>query len=239
MILVPGKNIYREFQEGAYYHIYNRGVDKRIIFLDEQDYKVFLNNLKIYLINKEDKPINKIPFTLKGTTFQGVPHQLKDYHNKIELICYCLMPNHFHLLIKQSEQTVISEFMKSLTVKYSMYFNNKYKRSGQLFQSRYKAIRIGDEGYLLHLSRYIHLNPIAYTNNLIDTYSSYGEYLGLKKTKWINSEIILEYFKQSLNEDLGIPKAIKYDTYKDFVEGKSTQHFYDLTTYILEDSAEH
>ena len=98
-----------------------------------------------------------------------------------------------------------------------MYFNKKYKRVGKLFQGHYKAILIYDENYLLHLSRYIHLNPSEYTNNLETAYSSYVEYLGKRKTFWIKPDVILSFFKNVTKDFMqGI------NTYKGFVEKSGT-----------------
>lgn len=210
---MPGINVNKIFIKDGYYHIYNRGVEKRKIFLDEQDYKVFLYNLKEYLSKPKKQSDLKTNFTLQGTTFKGIPRQRKNYHKKINLLAYCLMPNHFHLLINQSDNKSISNYMKSLLVKYSMYFNNKYDRVGQLFQGRYKAILIQDENYLLHLSRYIHLNPSEHTEDLINTYSSYANYLELRKTKWVKPKFILKFFNNTV-----IPEIKKINSYKDFVE---------------------
>ncbi len=94
-----------------------------------------------------------------------------------------------------------------------MYFNKKYDRVGSLFQSVYRAVLITNEPYLLHLSRYIHLNPSELTNNLASAYSSYKDYLGLRKTSWIKSDIVLEQF----NNKVGI-EFKKINNYRDFVE---------------------
>lgn len=203
---MPSRNVYKTLIKDGYYHVYNRGVEKRTVFLVEKDYMVFLNNLKIYL-TKPDEP------SLQGTTLKTLPRQRKNYNTGVELIAYCLMPNHFHILIKQIDDNSLKNFMKSLTVKYSMYFNKKYDRVGQLFQGRYKAVLITNDSYLLHLSRYIHLNPSEYTNNLVDAYSSYGDYLGLRKTKWIKPDIVLNFFNKQVT-----PEFKKINNYKDFVE---------------------
>lgn len=190
---MPGKNILKVYVEEGYYHIYNRGVEKRKIFLDDQDYKVFLKCLKLYL----DPPPLKIPsrtVTINNYTFKAPAKPLKNFHGQLELLSYCLMPNHFHLLIKQKAKNTIELFMRSLCTKYSVYFNKRYDRVGSLFQGPYKAVLIDSDNYLLHLSRYIHLNP-AKVSPLHMAYSSYTEYLGKRKTSWINIKTILSYFK--------------------------------------------
>ena len=92
------------------------------------------------------------------------------------------MPNHIHLLIKQKNKDSIKKFTQSLFTRYSIYFNRKYKRSGPLFQGVYKATNVINKDYLLDITRYIHKNPLKYTKNLIESYSSYATYLGLNNT---------------------------------------------------------
>ena len=207
---MPQKNSIKTYVKDGHYHIYNRGVEKRTIFKDTQDYKVFLKYLKEYLSEPPKPEEIKTIFTLQGASFKGIKRQPKNYHNRIKLMSYCLIPNHFHLLIKQSENKIIENFMRSLATRYSMYFNKKYNRVGKLFQGHYKAVLITKDNYLLHLSRYIHLNPSEYSDNIIDAYSSYGEYLGLRKTKWVKPGFILSFFNQVV-----IPEV---NSYKNFVE---------------------
>lgn len=209
---MPAKNLIRTESENSYYHIYNRGVEKRIIFIDEQDYKVFLKYLKDYLSPLPDPSKIKKPFTLQGYTFQGVPHQVKNFYKKVKLIAYCLMPNHFHFILYQKNVHEIKNFMQSATTRYSMYFNKKYDRVGCLFQGTYKSVLINNEDYLLHLSRYIHLNPSENFDKLETAYSSYANYLGIRKTTWVKPQIILSFFENAKKDFL------KNNTYKKFVE---------------------
>lgn len=209
---MPAKNTIKIYVENSYYHIYNRGVEKREIFIDEQDYKIFLGYLKEYLSPVPKSKNHTIDFTVRGKSFKGVDYIVKNYDNQIELIAYCLMPNHFHLLIKQVEGKSMELFMRSLATRYSMYFNKKYDRVGSLFQGPYKSVMIDDESYLLHLSRYIHLNAAENYNDLTKAYSSYAEYLGIRKTEWIKPHAILQYFDQTKAD------FIKTNSYKDFVE---------------------
>ena len=210
---MPAKNVIKIYIKDSYYHIYNRGVEKRKVFKDQQDYKVFLKYLKQSLNTPPDPKSIKQTFTLQGETFKGVPRQVKNFHKEIILLAYCLMPNHFHLLIKQNSSKSIELFMRSISTRYSMYFNKKYQRVGSLFQGPYKAVHVKDEVYLLHLSRYIHLNPIEFTNDLTRAFSSYSEYLNLRKTKWVKPEVILSSFNQAK-----LPFFKKTNRYQDFVE---------------------
>ena len=211
---MPAKNSIKIYVKNGYYHIYNRGVEKRVVYQDIQDYKVFLGYLREYL-SKPDENSKKdmVFFTLQGQTFKGIKRSPKNYFNEIELIAYCLMPNHFHLLLKQNQPHSLEKFMKSLTSRYSIYFNKKYDRQGSLFQGRYRGVLVNDEPYLLHLSRYIHLNPSEFTKDLVSAYSSYADYLGLKRTPWLKPNFILDQF----NTKVGI-EFKKINSYKDFVE---------------------
>lgn len=139
------------FAPDEYYHIYNRGTDKREIFLGPRDYDRFSQLL--YLCNGQ-KPVS-VREASKGRSFEC------DRGDTIVNIgAYCLMPNHFHLLIKEKEEGGISTFMKKLATGYSMYFNIKNERSGSLFQGRFKSKHIEEDEYLKYLFAYIHLNPV-------------------------------------------------------------------------------
>ncbi len=192
---MASRNSIKSDVKGGYYHVYNRGVEKRTIFEDEMDYKVFLGYVKEYLSPKDDsKKILQITF--KDTVFKGVPRLPKNYSDRIELLVYCLMPNHFHFLLKQSQKGWMKQFVHSLLLRYSTYFNKKYGRVGPLFQGRYKAVLVDNDAYLLHLSRYIHLNPSEYSSNLVEAYSSYSDYLGFRNASWVNTKTILDYFNR-------------------------------------------
>lgn len=141
---------------GEVYHIYSRGVDKRIIFLSIKDKERFIKLL--YLCNSKDKfkfdhykklPLSKIP----------PPERI------VAVGAYCLMNNHFHILVKEITENGISTFMEKLLTAYSMYFNKKYRRSGALFEGRFKARHVDKDNYLRYLYCYIHLNPIKFVDS--------------------------------------------------------------------------
>ena len=207
---MPSKNRVKIYVENAYYHVYNRGVAKQEIFREIQDYKVFLKYLKDVLTENK---INKIPFSLRGRSFQATERQVKNFQNQIALIAFCLIPNHFHLLIKQKNKESMESFMRSLITRYASYFNKKYDRVGPVFQGRYKAALIRKDEYLLHLTRYIHLNPLEYTKDLTKAFSSYSVYVGMTKTSWVQPEFILKFFNNPV-----IPELTKISDYKSFVE---------------------
>lgn len=209
---MPSKNLLKVYVENGYYHVYNRGVEKRTIFVDEQDYKVFLSYIK-EILSPPDKNKQKITFSLRGQSFEGVKEPLKNYSDDISLIAFCLMPNHYHLLIQQNDRKALEGFMRSLMTRYSMYFNKRHNRVGYLFQGRYKAVLIENENYLVYLSKYIHRNSLEYTNNLVEAYSSYSQYISTKPAIWVRPKVVLNFFSSENNIDFK-----KYNSYKDFVE---------------------
>lgn len=204
---MPSKNAIKKYVAGGYYHVYNRGVEKRSIFIDDQDYRTFLNILKIVLTPKED---------LDNTDFINITNKA----DSLELVAYCLMPNHFHFIIKQFDETAMSEFMKIIMTAYVPYFNKRYKRVGSLFQGRYKAVLIERDEYLSHLSRYIHINPLEENNALKEyPYSSYKYYLSDSHPKWLNPLIVKSMFTNTKEYERFI-KDQKIDSMK-FVRGLS------------------
>ncbi len=188
---MPAKNSVKQFVENGYYHLYNRGVEKRDIFLDEQDYAVFLSYLKKYL-----DPTGSDPHPLA---------------KEVDLLVFCLMPNHFHLLVKQSSLNGITKLVRAVCTNYVMYFNKKYDRIGTLFQGKYKAVLVDNDAYLLHLSRYIHLNPGSDPKTY--NYSSYKYYLGRKNANWIKTTEVLAYFKTA--KRINLKDFFSYESFVD------------------------
>ena len=145
------------FSVGEYYHLYNRGNDKRLIFLDDNDCLRFL--VLLYVCNNTAEVHIS---SYKGD--QGVSlmemFELERGDSLVSIGAYCLMPNHFHLLVKAESEQGISVFMKKILTGYSMYFNKKYQRSGKLFEGPFKAKHVDEDSYLQYLYAYIHLNPV-------------------------------------------------------------------------------
>lgn len=174
---MPSRNIEKIYVHDTFYHIYNRGVNKRRIFIDDQDYAVFLNLLKRYLSETAIKDS-------KGRTYESL-------HGKVELVSFCLMPNHFHMLLYLHEPAAITRLLRSVVGSYTVYFNKRHGRVGHLFQDRFKAVEIDNDSYLSHISRYIHLNPVSYKTW---DYTSLPYYLGEKYATWVQPDRILELF---------------------------------------------
>jgi putative transposase len=155
-----------------YYHIYNRGVEKRKIFISESDYKRFL-----FILNA----FNTTESTENLTRSQQKNERGSTSFRLVEIEEYCLMPNHFHLLLRQLKDGGISKFLQKVITGYTMYFNTKYDRTGVLFQGRHKSKHVDRESYLDWLRLYIHLNPL-------DLYIKDWKEKGIPKLK-INSSI--------------------------------------------------
>lgn len=178
------------FETGSYYHIYNRGVEKRQIFLDERHYKRFLQTLYYYHFSGPKPKLS-----------QQFHFKIKDFYQNpkiVDIICYCLMPNHFHLLIRQQTEGGIKEFMQKILNSYTKFFNVKNNRVGPLFQGTFKAVPIKTDFQLMHVSRYIHLNP--YVSGLIKDleaypYSSYPEFIEIAQGQICNKKHIIDFFK--------------------------------------------
>jgi putative transposase len=226
---MPSRNSIKIYVKDGFYHIYNRGVEKRIIFEDDQDYKVFLKYLKEALSPPPDSKLLKKTISLQGASFKGVPRQPKNFQTQIDLLAFCLMPNHFHLLLKQSSKDSMESFMRSVITRYSMYFNKRYSRVGKLFQGHYKACLIKNDNYLLHLSRYIHTNPLENYSDLTKAYSSYSQYIGLTKSNWLKPELILSFFDRA---DKSFFRGT--NTYNNFVEKSEIDSESMLGKLILE-----
>lgn len=214
---MPARNSRKQYLENGFYHLYNRGVEKRIIFLDQQDYNVFLFYLKQYLLPKNEKELYEklsnpsISYKERAEIIKLL--RLNNFFEEITLLAYCLMPNHFHFFIKQKSAGSIDKLMNSLCTRYSMYFNAKYKRVGSLYQGVYKAVLVNHENQFLHLSRYIHQQAVALKGEAFqgkDQSSSLPDYLGKDNNEWIHPEEILAYFSKT-NPTLSYESFITQD----------------------------
>ena len=200
---MPSKNTLKTYIEDSYYHLFNRGVEKRSIFLDQQDYDTFLSYLREYLQPRDYKTIDRKLSApdLKWRDRAKILNTLRisNFNDEISLLAYALMPNHFHLLIRQKNAVSIDRFMRSLCTRYVLYFNGKYQRVGPLFQGVYKAVLVENETQFLHLSRYIHAQALAIAepDTKFAQPSSYPEYIGQRKTTWVHPGEVLSFFSNS------------------------------------------
>ena len=158
------------FEQGGYYHIFNRGVARHKIFYEEKNY--------IYLLKKVKTLIPRSDLTI---------------------IAYCLMPNHYHFLIRQDAELPVSAFIQNLFNSYSKAVNKMYKRSGTLFEGKCRAKQVQEEAYLLHLCRYIHRNPVDAERPLVNDlknwhYSNYLEWIGERSGILVDERFVHEHF---------------------------------------------
>jgi REP element-mobilizing transposase RayT len=163
------------FQNGKYYHIYNRGVEKRLVFMNEADYKKF-----IYKMRDHNNIKNKI-YTPGHPVSRDTGRQ--EVEKLVDIIAFALLPNHFHLLLKQSQEKGVSKYLHKLTMGYSKYFNQTYKRTGALFQGRFNSVSIKSDEQLRYLSAYINSNAEIHSIAKVNKWkwSSYYKYLELNK----------------------------------------------------------
>lgn len=182
------------------YHVFNRGVAKHPIFSEETDYTRLTDLINYY---RFEKPCLRFSYFIRlaKTIKDNFWNNLKDKSQPlVEIISYCLMPNHFHLLLKQLKENGISIFMSNFQNSYVRFFNTKHKRPGPLFQSIFKAVRVETNDQLLYVNRYIHLNPSSSRLVEIDkltgyVWSSFPHYLGSIQLPFIKPELVLDQFK--------------------------------------------
>ena len=190
------------FSNNQHYHVYNRGVDRRNIFIDDGDRRRFLKYFALHNMDADG------PF--------------------VRIICYALMPNHFHFLLEQLRERGISLLMHRAGLSYAMYFNKRHDRSGRLYSSTFHAKLIENDAYLLHLSRYIHLNPLDLQQpgwqdtELLDVrsadrflkeyrWSSYRSYLGLSNDPIVDAGILGNMFDGPIDYEQFLQERLRLD----------------------------
>lgn len=172
---------YKQFGQGEYYHIYNRGNAKQDIFLDDNDFLFFLLRLKQ----------NLFPDKFGNSRNRSLPV------GSFSLISYCLMSNHFHFLLRQNAAVPTTKLLQRICTSYSIYFNKRYKHVGHVFQDQYKQVLINSDPYLVWLSAYIHNNPVV--AGLVNSparyrWSSYPEFINSGEENICEKRIILSQF---------------------------------------------
>lgn len=213
-----------------HYHIYNRGNNKQIIFLDDKDRIRFL-----FLVLYFQSP-SYFPQVGRFVSY-FVKHSVFDIENKeIEkmlkaryagLVAFALMPNHFHLIVREVQEGGISQYMQRVLDAYTKYFNTKYEKSGHLFQGPYQAVHVNTNEQLLHLTAYIHRNPTEikcwHSKEILYPWSSYQDYA--LKNRW----------GKLLDLDIVSSQFINGDEYKKFTESSGTKENYELDENLLFD----
>lgn len=198
------------FQEGEYFHIYNRGVEKRRIFLDDSDRWRFLALLLLFQGRQVIPQISRIIPLVRHSMFDNEFFAKTVKQKEIELVAFCLMDNHFHLLLGEKKEGGISKYMQRLSNAYTKYFNTRYKRSGHLFAGKFKSSHIDRNDYMTYLSAYIHLNPRELRrwagHEIQYFWSSFQDFSGANR--WgalLDRGVVLDQFKNGA-------------AYQDFVE---------------------
>jgi len=181
------------FTNNEYYHILNRGVDKREVFLDYDDTARFFQSMH------EFNTIEPIGSIFENSFRKPFGNPISKSKKLVNFVCYCLNPNHYHFLLEQLIDNGIEKFMQRLGIGYTKYFNKKNDRVGALFQGKYKAIHIDSNEYLLHLSAYINLNDRIHSLGNPISKSSWDEYINNNRVGFCKKDIILDQFN-NLNE---------------------------------------
>lgn len=178
-----------ELALGEYYHVFNRGVDKRDIFLDWNDIKRFYQSMEEFNVIDPIGSIYENSFRK-----DKLGNRISKQEKLVDFICYCLNPNHYHFILKQLADRGIEKFMHRLGIGYTKYFNEKCNRSGVLFQGAFKAEHVSSNTYLLHLSAYVSLNNKVHKLGNSVSKSSWKEYM-TNKNSICDKDVILGEFK--------------------------------------------
>lgn len=191
-----------QFVNGEFYHIYNRGVDKRNIFTNRDDINRFFQGMIEFNVLDPIGSIYENSFRQLGSEASKLTEKKSAKKQKplVNFVAYCLNPNHFHFILEQIADKGIEKLMQRIGTGYAKYFNNKYKRSGSLFQGVFKSIHINSNEYLLHLSAYVNLNDRVHrlgseASKSIKGQSSWGEYVGDDKKRFCEKDIVLGQFR--------------------------------------------
>lgn len=179
------------FENEEFYHIFNRGIEKRPIFSDIYDYQRFFQSMEEFNTVQPIGSIYENSFQKNHSLKSGI----SNHRPLVHFIAYCLNPNHYHLILQQTTERGIEKFMHRLGIGYTKYFNEKRKRGGHLFQGPFKAVHIEDNQHLLYLSVYVNLNFRVHRLGNSVSKSSWDEYRKDTKNGFCKKEIILDQFR--------------------------------------------
>lgn len=167
-----------------FYHVFNRGIDHRTTFTNANEFKRAITTLEFYSFSTPPLKLSRF-LKLSKEEREKLHERLKTENNKlVEILSFCLMPNHFHFLLKQLQENGISKFLSIFQNSYTRYFNTKNDRDGSLFLDQFKAVLIETDEQLLHVSRYIHLNPL--TSYIVKDFDSLSKYLWSSLSEYLN-----------------------------------------------------
>jgi len=190
-----GCEIYKLEEQMEIYHVFTKSIAKFTVFLDHKDYARMIELLKYY----KNKPILKFSDYKKLKKAKVYYDPVKNETPFVEIIAYCLMPTHIHLVLQEISPSGISEYMRIVLDSYTRYFNKRIGRKGPLWEGRVKKVLVESDEQLLHLTRYLHLNPVS--AGIVEkpedwVYSSYREYIGMEKEKVCNKEKFFDFSKK-------------------------------------------
>ncbi|MBJ7347822.1 MAG: transposase [Thermoleophilaceae bacterium] len=174
---MPARNRTKQYVDNGIYHVYNRGGNRQLIFRDQEDRIVFMSLLKRYLGNQTSENRDGKPF--------------RSFQKDIDLLAFCLMPNHFHFVVRQRSAPTMADFMQRVMTSYAMYFNRRHKRTGPLFEGPYQGRLVDDDRYLQRVIAYVHLNP---EHPFEYPHSSHGLFVGKHRVDWAKSDAALQLF---------------------------------------------
>lgn len=183
------------------YHVFNRSIARLPIFIERTDYERVLDLVNYYRFNRPPLRFSHYKRLSIEQKAEFEKTFMINENSMLEILAYCIMPNHFHFLLQPKKDNAVSDFMRNLQNSYSKYFNTKRERTGSLFQFMFKAVRMETDQQLLHVSRYIHLNPVtSYIREIkdLDVYewSSFKDYV-FNTSSFVNREMVLASFKSN------------------------------------------
>jgi putative transposase len=213
----------KQHAPGEYYHVFNRGMHKQDVFKNDTDRLRFLF---LVLIFQGEVVLKNISREVRQNVQSSTLHINRDLENDalksraVELVSFCLMPNHFHLIIKELKDGAIAKYMQRLLTAYTKYFNTKYDHTGHLFQGSYKSVWISDDRQLMHLSAYIHKNSRELKNwkgrEGFYPWSSYQDYLSANRFgELLATGVVMDRYKK---DEHAYEKFVKTSLAKEFVE---------------------
>jgi REP element-mobilizing transposase RayT len=204
-----------KFVNNYFYHIFNRGTDKRDIFLDHNDISRFFQGMNEFNV------INPIG-SIYQNSFNLLRSKASNDKKLVNFVCYCLNPNHYHFILEQIVDNGIEKFMQRLGTGYTKFFNHKHKRSGNLFQGKFKAVLIDSNEYLLHVSAYINLNDKVHQLRSLASKSSWDEYIknNYNDCTFFRKDVVLNQFNNK--EEY---KKFAEESLKDIKERKEMEKF--------------
>lgn len=194
---MPSRNSKKVYDVDSYYHVYNRGVGKATIFHEEDDYAAFLDILERYVGTEPKKDRN-------GREYDW-------YGNDLHVVAFCLMPNHFHMLLFQKDAEAMTKVLQATSGAYTVYYNKKYNRSGTLMQGVYKASKIDNDAYHMYITKYIHRNPKDF---LRWKWSSIQNYVATPIFNWVREDYVVNVDAKNNYKKFLIQNPTQEDTIK-------------------------